>query len=125
MINNKIEIGKKEGCWTLGAGKKSKNFFVQIGEDGIRVLTGQKRETDLYLTNQQIESFLNHFSTNGWFLLGNNIADLKDDSLGEYFKNTLKRSAKFASHFAAILVIKGRLEHRYGKYNAVELKVVK
>jgi len=67
---------------------------------------------------------LKHFSNREWFPLGNKIDEVKPGGLGEYFKNVLKTSPKFASHFASVLVSQGRVEYRYGTYNQIELKVL-
>jgi len=105
---------KVNSYMTLGIGEKAKPFKAKISEEDITVLTGSEGKTCLSLSNQAIESCLRHFSKTGWFLLGNQIDAVKSNSLGEYFKKILKKSPKFASHFAAILVDQGRLKCRYG-----------
>lgn len=122
-IQNDVKVHADDCYWTLGSGKKSKPFWAYMENNGIKILTGQKRKTELFLSNQNIESCLKHFSTIDWFPLGNTIDNIKPNGLGEYFKNTLKKSPKFASHYAAILVHQGRLKKRDGKRN-VELKVI-
>jgi hypothetical protein len=123
-IKGEVELDEGDCYWTLGVGKKARPFWAYISEEGIKVLTGPKGKTDLYLTNQAIESCLMHFRTAGWFPLGNQIDAVKPNGLGEYFQNIFKKGPKFASHFAAILVNQRRLIYRYGERNMVELKVV-
>ncbi|MEN6327711.1 MAG: hypothetical protein ABFD18_16080 [Syntrophomonas sp.] len=108
---------------TLGYGDKAKSFWDYVDESGITVLTGPEGQTACKLKNEVIIECLAYFSNSGWFLLGNAIDNVKPSSLGEYFKDHLKLSPKFASHFASILYSQGRLSYRYGPYNRVELKV--
>ena len=123
-IQGGVELDEGDCYWTLGVGNKATRFWAYISEEGTTVLTGPEGKTRLHLTNQDIESCLTHFRTVGWFPLGNTIDAVKPNGLGEYFKNTLNESPKFASHFAAILVNQDRLIYKYGKRNMVELKVV-
>jgi len=109
---------------TLGVGKNAKTFWADVTEEGIAVFTGREGESTLFLSNREIDECLAHFKERGWFLLANTVDNLAPGGLGEYFKFTLKKGAKFASHFAAILVNKHRLEHRYRKHSSIELKVI-
>jgi hypothetical protein len=123
-IKGAVKLDEGDCYWTLSIGKRAKPFWAYVSEDGIKILTGPEGRTKLFLTNSTIESCLRHFSKAGWFLLGNQIDAVKPNSLGEYFKKILKKSPKFASHFAAIFVTQGRLTCRYGTRNIIELKVV-
>ena len=49
--------------------------------------------------------------------------NVKPGGLGEYFRDQLGKSPKFASHFASIMVNQGRLIYRFGVNHRAELKV--
>lgn len=116
-------LDETDAYFTLGVGRKAKQFWAFVDENGLYILTGLEGKTQLCLTNSQIERCLSHFRSKGWFLLGNAVDNVKAGSMGEYFRETLKTSPKFASHFASIMVDQGRLIYRYGSYSRVELKV--
>ena len=111
-------------CWTLGKGRKAKKFWVDSSEKGIRVRTGPQGKTCLCLEHLKINECIEHFRKRDWFPLGNKIDEVKENGLGEYFLENLKKSPKFASHFAAVLVKQRRFICRYGEHNRIELKVV-
>ena len=114
----------KGNCYlTLGKGKKAKKFWVTVEDEGYRIFTGKKGKTSLKLSYKDIELYIKYFRGKGWFLLGNNITNVIPGGLGEYFKDTLKRSPKFASHVAALLVNQRRLKFRHERL-AIELKVI-
>lgn len=118
------EIIEGDKYWTLGYGNRAKPFWASIDENGIIVFTGPEGKTALYLKHKVVEQCLEHFRGRGWFPMGNNVTSITPGGLGEYFREKLLKSPKFASHFAAMLVDQNRLEYRYGKRNMVELRVV-
>jgi len=115
-------IDDTDKYFTLGKGKKAKQFWGFIDENGITVLIGKEGKSSFSLTQLQIEELLAHFQNRGWFPLGNCVDNIKPGGFGEYFQNVLKLGAKAASHFSAMLVYQSRLEYRYNG-NAIELKV--
>jgi len=118
-----MDINNENRYYTLGYGKRARSFWAYVDEKGITVFTGSQGKTKLFLEHSLITECLNYFKGKGWFPLGNRIDKVEPGSLGEYFKYTLKKSPKFASHFASVLASQGRLEYRYGYRNKVELKV--
>lgn len=104
-------------------GKNPTIFRARKSRGGITFFTGRERRTKVHLSNAEIESCLAHFEKMSWFPLGNTIDALKPNGLGEYFKKVLRKSPKFASHFAAVLHSQGRLLCKYGPNNAVDLRV--
>ncbi|NJD01808.1 MAG: hypothetical protein FIA99_04250 [Ruminiclostridium sp.] len=115
--------GDSDTYMTLGYGDKAKKFRAIVDKNGITFFTGQDGRTQCFLLSKDIEQCISYFKDKGWFLLGNNITDIKPGGLGEYFKNVLKVGAKLASNFAAVMVRQGRLEYKYGEYNSLNLKV--
>ena len=113
---------EKKFLETLAKGNRKKSFRAEIGEDYIDIHTGAKNSSARF-TKVLIEDCLDYFSDNDWFILGNAIDGVKPGGLGDYFKNTLKMSPKYASHFASLMVELGRLKYRYGPHNRLEFRV--
>ncbi len=109
---------------TLAKGNRKKSFRADIGEKYIKIYTGTKNSSERF-ANDLIEDCLNYFAHKDWFILGNAIDGVKPGGLGDYFKNTLKMSPKYASHFASLMVGLGKLEYRYGSYCRLEFRVAK
>ncbi len=103
---------------TLGKGDKGKPFSWRSSEDGIEV--AYDRGSRQSLTSAQIEQLLSHFGDR-WFPLGANMTDPPAGGLGHYLLETLRISPRYASHFAAVLVIQKRLHYRY-EGNAIMLR---
>lgn len=118
-----VSESETDAYYTLGAGRKAKQFWAFIDENGLYILTGPEGRTQFLINHKQIEKCLSHFSGIGWFPLGNAVDNLKAGGLGEYFRDIFKTSPKFASHFASMMVEQGRLAYHYGRNNMVELKV--
>ncbi|MHB8945818.1 MAG: hypothetical protein ACYC6I_04755 [Bacillota bacterium] len=95
---------------TLGKGDKGKPFSWRSSEGGIEVL--YDRGSRQRLTSAQIEQLLNHVGDR-WFPLGASVTNPPADGLGRYLSETLKISPRYASQFAAVLVIQQRLRYRY------------
>lgn len=120
------EPEESDQYWTLAKGKKSKVFWGSVEENGIRIFTGPSGETECFLDHSEVDRMLQYFSDKGWFLLGNNVDNVKSASMGEYFQNILHKSPKFASHYAAILVNQRRLRYDYnGSHGAIRLNVLR
>lgn len=115
----------KQECWTLGKGRKAKKFWVVNDEKSITLYSGAEGKSITKLTFQQINGCLQYFADRGWFILGNGIDNIKPGGLGEYFTKHLKKSAKAASHFAALMVAQRKLEYREGPHGRIELRVTK
>ena len=98
--------------WTLGPGRKAKEFWVIFDDSSVTVLTG-KEKTPMTLTRDQVTACLSHFGPN-WFPLSNSKARQNRDQggLGEYFARNFGSSV-FASHFAALWVHEGRLDAEF------------
>jgi len=88
------------------------------------VLTGEDGGTPCELENEQIAACLRHFSERGWFRLSNSktAGDRDSNGLGEYFAREFGSSV-FASHFAALWVRQGFLQHE-SRSGAIWLRVV-
>ncbi len=114
---------RKKQMKTLSKGKRKREFSAIIGEDYIDIFTGALNSSARF-TKTLIEDCLVSFSDKDWFLLGNVIDAVKPGGLGDYFKNTLKMSPKYASHFASLMVELGNLEYRYGDHGRLEFRVI-
>lgn len=121
---NVVVIDEGDLFWTLGKGKKAKPFWARIDEKGIKILTGENGKSDEYLNRDEIQNCLLYFEDKKWFPLGNNVTKIEPGGLGEYFKNVLHKSPKFASHYVAIWVNQNLLVYRYGLRSRIELKIV-
>ena len=91
---------------------------------GIKILTGEDGNSIAYLNNEEIKQCFIDFCEKDWFPLGNNVTKIERGGLGEYFKEKLKKSPKYASHYSAIWVSQRKLIYRYGLRNRIELKTV-
>lgn len=111
--------------WTLGKGLKAKKFWVTSDAEAITLCSGAKGTSKTRLTFKQIDDCLQYFADRGWFVLGNGVDNIKPGGLGEYFFNHLKKGAKAASPFAALMVAQGRLERREGPYGRNEFRVIR
>jgi hypothetical protein len=89
---------------TLAPGDKKRRFRVEIiAGERIRIETGRKNN-GVSVSWQDYKRMIYFFRPKGFFLLGNQIDSVKEDGLGEYFRDVLKKSPKYASHFAAVMV---------------------
>ena len=113
-----------ENIYTLARGGRARLFGFKEETDGITICTGKNFCTVEFFTNGELEEILNHFQGKGWFPLNNDQTgkDLKENGLGAFFKDTLKKVPKYASHIAAYLVKKGKLHYR-DDYGFLEFKV--
>lgn len=121
---NHTTIEEGDYFWTLSKGRKATRFFGRTFNDGLQVLTGANGKSIEFLSSSEIKDCLSYFSNKDWFPLGNNVTDISEGGLGEYFRNVLHKSPKYASHYAAAWVNQGLLGHRYGKQSRIELKVL-
>lgn len=121
---NYTAIEEGDYFWTLGKGRKTKQFLARVSDGGVYILTGANSKSVEFLSSPEIKNCLSYFTNKNWFLLGNNITEIREGGLGEYFRDVLHKSAKYASHYAAIWAKQGLLEYRYGKQSGIELKVL-
>lgn len=101
-----------EKMYTLARGGRARLFGYNENNIELQILTGQDFESKFYISHKEIAELLEYFKTKGWFILGNQIDNVKPNGLGDYFKTILKVSPKYASHIAAYLVKKEKLLFR-------------
>ncbi len=89
---------------TLGPHGKRKGFgFDILAGEWIRVETGRKGH-GIAVSWSDYKRMVSFFRGRGLFLLGNRADKVKSGSLGEYFSVHLKKSPRYASHYAAVMV---------------------
>jgi hypothetical protein len=89
---------------TLAQGDRKRRFNADIAAgERIRIETGRKHN-GVCVSWQEYKRMVAFFRPKGFFLLGNRIDSVREGGLGEYFRDVLKKSPKYASHFAAIMV---------------------
>jgi len=89
---------------TLAPGNRKRRFRAEISAgERIRIETGHKG-SGVTVSWSDYKRMVSFFRGRGFFLLGNRIDDVKAGGLGEYFRDRLKKSPRYASHFAAIMV---------------------
>lgn len=89
---------------TLAPGDKKRRFKADIvAGERIRIETGRKH-TGFSVSWQEYQKMVAFFRPKGFFPLGNRLDSLKEGGLGEYFLVVLKKSPRYASHFAAVMV---------------------
>jgi hypothetical protein len=89
---------------TLGPHGKRKGFrFDILAGEWIRVETGRKGH-GITVSWPDYKRMVSFFRGRGLFLLGNQVDKVKAGSLGEYFLVHLKKSPRYASHYAAVMV---------------------
>lgn len=100
---------EESAFWTLGPGRKSKQFWAISDGSAVTVLTGDKK-TLKTLKAKEIDACLAHFGRDLFPLSNSKTAEDRDPrGLGEYFAQNFGSSV-FASHFAALWVHQGLLE---------------
>ncbi|MFH0809703.1 MAG: hypothetical protein V2A77_04455 [Pseudomonadota bacterium] len=113
-----MQMGEPIRLQTLA---RAKDFEAYIRPDGIELVTGRKG-TPCFIETAEAEACIGHFRQRGWFALGNNMTAVQPNGLGEYFQQSMGKSPKFASHFAALMVSQNKLECRRDN-GKIELKV--
>ena len=89
---------------TLAPGDKKRRFRVDIvAGERIAIETGRKHN-GISVSWQEYKKMVSFFRPKGFFPLGNQVDSVKEDGLGEYFQNVLKKGPRYASHFAAVMV---------------------
>lgn len=113
-----------EKHYTLARGGRARQFGFVEEDGGITFFTGKDFGSEVYFTNEEIESITSHFQGKGWFPLSNDQTgkNLKENGLGAFLKTELDKSPKNASHVAAYLVLKEKLDYRDDS-NFLEFKV--
>ena len=89
---------------TLAAGARKRRFRADIrAGEYILVETG-RRGGRMRLSWSDYKKMIAFFRNKGFFPLGNGTGGVKAGGLGEYFQSQLKKSPRYASHFAALMV---------------------
>lgn len=107
---------------TLSKDKRAKLFRYEEREENVTFFTGKVFSTKLSMSNTGLDNIIKHFKGKDWFLLSNDqTGNCEPNGFGAFLisQNILP---KFASHIAAYLVAKKRIEYRTKTY--IELKVV-
>jgi hypothetical protein len=93
-----------EDLLTLSQGGRKRRFRADIrAGEYIKVETGRKGN-GTSLAWSDYKKMIGLFRGRGFFPLGNGIDALKPGGLGEYFAVSLKKSPRYASHYAAVMV---------------------
>jgi len=108
--------------FTLSRGGRAKEFGYEKSDLELKIYTGADFSTEYTICESDIEDILMHFKDKGWFILGNQVDNIKPNGLGDYFKTELEASPKFASHIAAYLMKQGKLDYR-DDYDYLEFRV--
>ena len=111
---------------TLSKDKRAKKFGYAESESQITFYTEKNLESEIpsvHFTFNDVGKILNRFQNKGWFVLGNQVDNVKDGGLGDFIKSNLKKSPKYASHVAAYLHNIDKLDFRTDN-GFIELKVV-
>ncbi|MFZ2456094.1 MAG: hypothetical protein WAX07_06430 [Candidatus Altiarchaeia archaeon] len=89
---------------TLAPGDKKRRFKADIvAGECIRIETGRKHN-GASISWQEYKRMVAFFRPKGFFPLGSRIDSLKEGGMGEYFQDVLKKSPRYASHYAAVMV---------------------
>lgn len=102
-----------EKMYTLARGGRAREFGYEEKPAEVIFYTGKEFSSSFYFTNEDLKGILEHFKNRGWFILGNQVDNVKPNGLGAYFENAFGLSfVKLASHVGAYLVKKGKLLYR-------------
>jgi hypothetical protein len=89
---------------TLAQGDKKKHFKADIvAGERILIETGRKHN-GVSVSWQEYKKMISFFRPKGFFPLGSQMDSVKEGGLGEYFQEVLKKSPRYASHYAAVMV---------------------
>jgi hypothetical protein len=112
---------------TLSNDNRKKEFGIIEYDKEIYFFTGKdfdkKTEPSFILTKTEIDKIIIHFKDKVYFILGNQVDNIKPNGFGEYYKNELRGSVKNTSHIASYLVYKKLLDYRHS--NKIELAIHK
>ncbi|HQC54884.1 MAG TPA: hypothetical protein PKX91_04075 [Clostridia bacterium] len=111
-----------EKMYTLARGGRARVFGYEERQTGVVFYTGKEFSSIYGVSNEDLNKITEHFQGKGWFILGNQVDDVKPNGLGEYFEIGLGIPAKLASHVGAYLVKKGKLLFR-DDFGKIEFKV--
>jgi hypothetical protein len=95
------ESKERQLLMTLGKGKKAKEFWWQEDENGITIWAGVSGKA--HLDRQEVQQCLAHFAGR-WFPMGSSMTEPTDRGLGQYFRDILGMTPRWAGHFSAVLV---------------------
>lgn len=102
-----------EKMYTLARGGRARLFGYDEKSTEVIFYTGKELSSAFYFTNKDIEGILEYFKGKGWFILGNQVDNVKPNGMGAYFESAFGLSfVKLASHVGAYLVKKGKLLYR-------------
>lgn len=93
-----------EELWTLGSGKRKRKFKADFRSGDFLTIKTGKLSYGMKLSRSDYGDMIEYFRGREEFRLGNQIDNVYKGGLGEYFQKELKKSPKYASHFARILV---------------------
>lgn len=89
---------------TLSTGERKRRFRAEIvAGERISIETGRKHNR-ASITWAEYKRMVAFFRPRGFFPLGSHADPPKEGSMGEYFQKVLKKSPRYASHYAAIMV---------------------
>ena len=89
---------------TLAPGERKRRFRVEIiAGERITIDTGRKHNK-ASISWAEYKKMVAFFRPKGFFPLGSHADPPKEGSMGEYFQKVLKKSPRYASHYAAIMV---------------------
>lgn len=89
---------------TLASGERKRRFKADIiAGEHIKVETGRKHN-GVSITWLEYKKMVSFFRDKGFFPMGSQTGSVKKGSLGEYFKDVLKKSPRYACHYAAIMI---------------------
>lgn len=112
-----------EKMYTLARGGRAKVFGYKETSTEVIVYTGAAFASEYSFKKDDIAKMLEHFKDKGWFILGNQVDNVKPNGMGSYLKNSINSGAvKYASHLGAFLVKQGKLLYR-DDFGRIEFKV--
>ncbi|MCL2751975.1 MAG: hypothetical protein FWE62_04370 [Firmicutes bacterium] len=112
-----------EKMYTLARGGRARKFGYEEKPTEVVFHTGKDFSSSYSFTNNDLNGIVEYFKDKGWFILGNQVDNVKPDGMGAYFESIFGLSlVKLASHAAAYLVKQGKLLYR-DDYGYLEFKV--
>ena len=111
---------------TLSRDNRKRKFgFIEYNTE-THFFTGKnydkKVEASFILSENDINIILEHFKDKGWFILGNQVDDVKPNGFGSFYKDALNGSPKNTSHISSYLQHKDLIISRIHN-GCLELKI--
>lgn len=102
-----------EKMYTLARGGRAREFGYEEKPTEVVFHTGKEFSSSYYFTKKDLSGILEHFKDKGWFILGNQVDNIKPKGMGAYFESAFGLSlVKLASHVGAYLVKREKLLYR-------------